>query len=57
MKDVYYSAAEYSQETIEGLVDNVRPDCTDLDLLYQVLIDWGLPWISPREGEDRWIYR
>ncbi len=33
MKDVYYSAAEYSQETIEGLVDNVRPDRTDLDLL------------------------
>lgn len=43
MKDVYYSAAEYSQETIEGLVDNVKEDRTDLDLLYQVLINWGLP--------------
>ena len=49
MKDVYYSAAEYSQETIEGLVDNVKPDRTDLDLLYQVLIDWGLPLDLPHE--------
>jgi len=43
MKEVYYSAGEYSQETIEGLVDNVKEDRTDLDLLYQVLINWGLP--------------
>lgn len=43
MKDIYYSAAEYSQETIEGLVDNVKEDRTDRDLLYQVLINWGLP--------------
>lgn len=49
MKDVYYSAAEYSQETIEGLVDNVRPDRTDLDLLYQIVIDWGLPLDLPHE--------
>jgi len=49
MKNVYYSAAEYSQETIEGLVDNVRPDRTDLDLLYQIVIDWGLPLDLPHE--------
>jgi len=49
MKDVFYSAAEYSQETIEGLVDNIRPDRTDLDLLYQIVIDWGLPLDLPHE--------
>jgi len=43
MKDVYYSAGEYSQETIEGLIDNVKEGRSDIDLLYQVLIDWGLP--------------
>ena len=43
MKNVYYSANEYTQETIEGLIDNVKEDRTDVDLLYQVLIDWGLP--------------
>ena len=51
MKEVYYSAAEYSQETIEGLVDNVKEGRTDLDLLYQVLIDWGLPIDLPHEIE------
>ncbi|WFN33467.1 site-specific DNA-methyltransferase [Methanogenium sp. S4BF] len=43
MKDVYYAAEDYTQETIEGLVDNVRGDRTDTDLLYQVMINWGLP--------------
>jgi adenine-specific DNA-methyltransferase len=52
MKDVYYSAAEYSQETIEGLVDNVKEDRTDLDLLYQVLINWGLPLDLKHEMEE-----
>jgi adenine-specific DNA-methyltransferase len=51
MKDVYYSAADYSQETIEGLIDNVKEGRTDLDLLYQVLIDWGLPLNLPHEIE------
>lgn len=52
MKDVYYSAADYSKETIEGLVDNVRPDRTDLDLLYQIIIDWGLPLDLPHVIEE-----
>lgn len=52
MKDVYYSVAEYSQETIEGLVDNVKEDRTDLDLLYQVLINWGLPLDLKHEMEE-----
>jgi len=42
MKEVYYSATEYNQETIEGLIDNLKEDRTDLDLLYQVLLSWGL---------------
>ena len=52
MKDVYYSAAEYSQETIEGLVDNVKEGRTDLDLLYQVLTNWGLPLDLKHEMEE-----
>jgi len=51
MKDVYYSARESSQETIEGLVDNVKEDRKDADLLYQVLIDWGLPLDLKHEME------
>jgi adenine-specific DNA-methyltransferase len=52
MKDVYYSAEEYSQETIEGLVDNVKEDRTDIDLLYQVILDWGLPLDREHEIEE-----
>lgn len=52
MKDVYYAAAEYSQATIEGLIDNVKEGRTDLDLLYQVLIDWGLPLDLKHEIEN-----
>jgi len=43
MKDVYYSANEYTQDILEGLESNIKEDRTDLDLLYGVLLDWGLP--------------
>ncbi|MFA7139231.1 MAG: DNA methyltransferase, partial [Bacteroidales bacterium] len=43
MKDVYYSASEYKQEMIEDLESNIKEDRTDLDLLYGVMLDWGLP--------------
>jgi adenine-specific DNA-methyltransferase len=52
MKDVYYSAGEYSQETIEGLIDNVKEERSDIDLLYQVLIDWGLSLDLKHEIEN-----
>ena len=52
MKDVYYSAGEYSQETIEGLVDNVKEDRKDIDLLYQIILDWGLPLNHRHEIEE-----
>jgi adenine-specific DNA-methyltransferase len=43
MKDVYYSANEYTQEKIADLVSNIKEDRTDLDLLYGAMLDWGLP--------------
>jgi len=42
MRDVYYSASEYTQEKIADLVSNIKEDRTDLDLLYGVMLDWGL---------------
>lgn len=42
MKDVYYSANEYTQEKIDDLVSNIKDDRTDLDLLYGVMLDWNL---------------
>lgn len=43
MKDVYYSADEYSQTNLEELESNIKEDRTDLDLLFGCLLDWGLP--------------
>lgn len=42
MKKVYYSADEYSQTKLDELESNIKEDRTDLDLLYGVLLDWGL---------------
>lgn len=43
MKDVYYSADEYNQDMLDFLESNIKEDRTDLDLLYGVMLDWGLP--------------
>lgn len=43
MKDVYYAANEYNQAMLAGLESNIKENRTDLDLLYGVLLDWGLP--------------
>lgn len=43
MNDVYYCADEYSQDMLAMLESNIRPDRTDLDLLFGCLLEWGLP--------------
>jgi len=43
MKNVYYSAKQYNQQMLEGLESNIKEDRTEFDLLYGVLLDWGLP--------------
>lgn len=43
MKDVYYSADEYEQHMLFDLESNIKEDRNDLDLLYGVLLDWGVP--------------
>jgi len=42
MEDVYYSPAEYSQGSILELADNIKPDRTAEDLLFQVMLDLGV---------------
>jgi adenine-specific DNA-methyltransferase len=43
MKDVYYAANEYTQDMLAALESNIKDDRTDIDLLYGVILDWGLP--------------
>lgn len=43
MKDVYYSADEVSQDTLDGMISNIKEDRSALDLLFGCLVDWGIP--------------
>lgn len=51
MKDVYYSAGEYNQQMLLNLESNIKEDRNDLDLLYGVLLDWGVPLSLPHTTE------
>lgn len=42
MEDVYYRPADYSQGQMELFADNIKPDRTPEDLLFQVMLDLGI---------------
>jgi len=42
MKDVYYRPDQLKQSDLLDMVDNVKEDRTSEDLLFQVLVDWGV---------------
>ena len=43
MKDVYYSAEEFTQESLSDMASNIKEDRSSLDLLFGCIVDWGLP--------------
>ena len=51
MNDVYYAADEYTQDLLTMLESNVKPDRSDLDLLFGCLLEWGLPLSMPYKSE------
>lgn len=51
MVDVYYSPDQVSQGSLDLLVDNIKSDRTDEDLLFQVLLDWGVDLTLPIRKE------
>ena len=54
MNDVYYSAAEVVERGQTMLFEdesNIKPDRTDMDLLFGCLLDWGLPLSLPHTHE------
>jgi adenine-specific DNA-methyltransferase len=51
MNDVYYAAGDYTQDLILQMESNIKPDRTDMDLLYGCLLDWGLPLSMPHTHE------
>lgn len=42
MKDIYYNPKETDQQSLDGFVDNIKPDRTPEDLLFQVMLDLGV---------------
>lgn len=42
MEDIYYHPEELTQTMLGGMVSNIKPDRTALDLLYACLLDWGV---------------
>ena len=59
MKDVYYRPDEATPALLGGHVDNIKDDRTDEDLLFQVLLDWGVDLSLPIAKEtvhDKPVY-
>lgn len=58
MKDVYYTPEKYAQMefNIEGFADNIKPDRSNEDLLFQVMLDLGIPLSSKIMQEGKTFY-
>ena len=52
MENVYYAPEDTKQENLFNLVDNVRPDRTPEDLLFQVMLDLGVLLSSSIEVKE-----
>jgi Adenine specific DNA methylase Mod len=51
MKDTYYRPDELEQGDLLDLIDNIKPDRTPEDLLFQVMLDWGVDLTLPIRRE------
>lgn len=49
MADVYYTPDTVTQEGLFAAVDNIKPDRSAFDLLFQVMLDWGVDLALPIE--------
>ncbi|QXL85858.1 site-specific DNA-methyltransferase [Comamonas sp. NLF-1-9] len=47
MADVYYSPDVFEQSNLELFVDNIKTDRKPADLLFQVMLDWGVDLAMP----------
>ena len=47
MADVYYTPDTVEQDLLSNLTDNIKDDRTSEDLLFQVLLDWGVDLTLP----------
>lgn len=52
MKEVYYTPEEYSQDQLENFESHIKEDRTNEDLLFQVMLNWGVPLSLPIEVKE-----
>lgn len=52
MKDVYYTPDSYDQATLANLESHIKEDRSGEDLLFQVMLDWGVPLSLPIEVKE-----
>lgn len=52
MKDVYYTPDNYEQAELDNLESHIKEDRTGEDLLFQVMLDWGVPLSLPIEVKE-----
>lgn len=52
MKKVYYRPDEVSQSDLLDMVSHIKEDRGGEDLLFQVMLDWGLPLSLPIQERD-----
>ena len=52
MADVYYTPDAFDKNNPELFVDNIKPDRTAEDLLFQVMLDWGVDLALPIARES-----
>lgn len=51
-KDVDATPEEITQDALAGTVDSIKPDRTSEDLLFQVILDWGMDLSAPITREQ-----
>ena len=47
MQDVYYRPIETKQDNLFDRIENIKPDRTALDLLFGVMVEWGVELSLP----------
>lgn len=52
MADVYYAPDALDKANLDLFVDNIKPDRTPEDLLFQVMLDWGVDLALPVAKEN-----
>ena len=52
MEDIYFEPAKLKQDNLFSLVDSVKPDRSELDLLFGCMLDWGVQLSYPLRLEE-----